>query len=132
VTARSPKRDEIPALEWVAAAIGAVLLVGVVGFMLRQAIVVDGSAGPITFVVKEVRPVGARYLVEFEARNGGSAAYAELGIEGTLRGPGGRVERAEATLDYLPGGSTREAGMFFEANPAEGELVLAPKGFRAP
>jgi uncharacterized protein (TIGR02588 family) len=43
------------------------------------------------------------FLLEFEARNAGGETCAELEIEGVLRAPSGRKERARASLDYLPG-----------------------------
>jgi len=64
--------------------------------------------------------------------NGGDATYADLEVEGTLRGTSGREERATATLDYLHGRSSREAGLFFTSDPARGTLDLSPKGFRRP
>jgi uncharacterized protein (TIGR02588 family) len=123
---------DIPALEWAAAALGLLLLAGAIGFLVRQAFVADEAPGPIALVVKQVRPLGGGFLVELEARNGGDLTYAELEVEGRLRASNGVEERASATLDYLPGRSRREAGLFFRADPSRGELVLAPKGFRRP
>lgn len=100
--------------------------------MVRQALVSDDRPGPVTSVVKAVRSLGAGFLVELEARNAGDATYADLEVEGTLRGTSGREERATATLDYLHGRSSREAGLFFTSGPARGTLDLSPKGFRRP
>jgi uncharacterized protein (TIGR02588 family) len=125
-------RDDIPPLEWAVAIVGGLILVAVLGFTLRQALTLDDEPGPITFAVKQVRPAGAGFLVVFEARNGGSTTYAELEVEGTLRGFSGSVERATVTFDYLPGGSSRAAGLFFGGDPAQGRLELAPKAYREP
>ena len=130
---RPPRRnDHIPALEWAAAGIGALLLAGALGLLVRQAFIADPTPRSVALEVKAVRALDAGFLVQFEAHNTGSRTYAELEIEGTLRDRSGRTERATATLDYLPGGSSREAGLFFGSDPALGELHLAPKGFRAP
>lgn len=129
---RAPRRADIPPLEWGAALLGAVLLAGALAFMVRQALVSDDSPGPVAFEVKRVLPLGAGFLVEFEARNRGDATYAELEVEGTLRGASGTEERARATLDYLPGRSSREGGLFFRGDPAAGELELAARGYRRP
>jgi uncharacterized protein (TIGR02588 family) len=126
------RHPDIPPLEWATALVGAALLVLAIGFMVRQALVGDDGPGPVTFVVREVRPVGAGFLVAFEARNAGGATYAELEVEGTLRGTAAGEERARATLDYLPGRSSREGGLFFRSDPARGKLELAAKGFRKP
>jgi uncharacterized protein (TIGR02588 family) len=123
-------RDEIPALEWAAAAVGAVLLVATIAFLLREA-ARPGEPGPVAFRVVSVRPVSPGFLVEFEARNEGGKAYAELEVEGTLRSGGGE-ERARATLDYLPRRSTRRGGFFFEGDPRQGEVEIVAKGFREP
>jgi uncharacterized protein (TIGR02588 family) len=122
---------EIPALEWAAAALGAVLLVAALGFMLREA-ALPAEPGPVEFRVLAVRPVGAAFLVEFEARNDGGTAYAELEVEGTVRGASGLEERAHATLDYLPRRSSRRGGFFFRSDPRDGEVEIVAKGFREP
>jgi uncharacterized protein (TIGR02588 family) len=129
---RAARGGDIPALEWATALLGALLLAGTVAFLVRQAIVSDDTPGAVLLTVKQVRPVGAGYVVQLEARNGGTATYAELEIEGTLRSASGREERASVTLDYLPGQSSREAGLFFRSDPARGVLELVPKGFREP
>lgn len=123
-------RDEIPALEWAAAAVGLAMLVAALGFLLREA-VRPADPGPVAFRVVAVRPVGTGFLVEFEARNDGGKAYAELEVEGTLRSAG-REEHARATLDYLPRQSTRRGGFFFRSDPRDGMVEIAAKGFREP
>jgi uncharacterized protein (TIGR02588 family) len=125
-------RDEIPALEWAAAILGALLLVAAVVFLLREA-TKPSHPGPIVFRVVAVRPVDPGFVVEFEARNRGGAAYAELLVEATLRGAGGGgEERAHATLDYLPRGSARRGGFFFRGDPRSGALEIAARGYREP
>jgi uncharacterized protein (TIGR02588 family) len=124
-------RDEIPALEWAAAILGALLLVGTVVFLLREA-TKPSDPGPVVFRVVAVRPVEPGFVVEFEARNRGGAAYAELEVEATLRGSGGGEERAHATLDYVPRGSARRGGFFFRSDPRRGALEIAAKGYREP
>lgn len=128
----APRGARIPRLEWAAAAVGAVLLVGTLAFLVREALVSEERPGPVAFSVRQVRPLGPGFLVELEARNTGDATYAELEVEGTLRGRGGREERATVTFDYLPGRSSREGGLFFRSDPAQGELEVTAKGFRRP
>jgi uncharacterized protein (TIGR02588 family) len=123
-------REEIPALEWAAAIFGAVLLAATIAFLLREA-ARPADPGPVALRVIAVRPLDPGFLVEFEARNDGGKAYAELELEGTLR-IAGREERAHATLDYLPRRSTRRGGFFFEGDPRQGEVQLVAKGFREP
>jgi uncharacterized protein (TIGR02588 family) len=104
------RRADIPALEWGAAAAGALILAAVLAFMVRQALVSDDGPGPVTVVVKAVRPLGAGFLVELEARNGGDATYVDVEVEGTLRGTSGREERATGrSITFTAGPRARQA-----------------------
>lgn len=108
-----------PLLEWIAAAAGLLLVLGVMGVIARDAF--NGSAGTtpdIAVAAIRARPVGSGWVVEFEARNVASVTAAQVTIEGRL--PGG--ETATATIDYVPGRSVRRGGLFFGAEPLGVEL----------
>ena len=42
------------------------------------------------------------------------------------------VEISETTIDYVPAGSQREAGLFFIRNPQEFDLQLRAKSYVEP
>jgi uncharacterized protein (TIGR02588 family) len=117
MTKKKPKPP--PLLEWIASAIGLLLILAVTGVIARDAF--NGSAGmtpDIAVAVTRVQPVQAGFILEFEARNLSPVTAAQVTIEGKL--PGG--ETSTATIDYVPGRSARRGGLFFAEEPRGAEL----------
>ena len=129
-----PPRQEAPPpfWEWVVAAIGLLLVLGSLGYLLLQAARGEGGPPQPVIEVLATEPQGERFLVRLQVRNAGGNPAAALRIEGTLRRDGQAIESSEVELDYLPGNSTREAGLFFDHDPRSHRLQLAPRSWRAP
>ena len=127
---RPPGRADTPWLEWAAAAVGLVLILAAIGVIGRE--MVAGKDGPPQISVRagEVTETPDGYVVEVVARNSGGETAAQVVIEGELIG--GAPEWREATLDYLPAGSERRAGLVFGADPRTHGLKLRAKGFVEP
>ena len=118
--------------EWVAAAASAALVLLMIGFMLYEA-----AAKPDTPPQVEVRagPVvraGEGWRVEFVASNRGFRAAAGVKVEGELKRGEESVETAEATLDYVPGESQRNGGLYFSHDPGQHRLELRAHGYQEP
>lgn len=130
---QSRQREEAPPLwEWVAAAVGLLLVLACIGYLTWAAMVHDpGDVVPVVELVS-VQPQQGRYLARVRVENRGRAAAAALGIRGVLRRDDELVERSRTHLDYLPGRSAREAALFFERDPRQFQLELAPEGFQVP
>lgn len=124
--------SETPLYEWVIAALSALLVAGVVGFLLYDALVLPPGPARITVAADTVIPVQEGYLVRYTARNEGRSTATAVQIEGALREAGREVERAAATIDYLPPQATRTGGFFFERDPRRFELRLQPAGYGDP
>jgi uncharacterized protein (TIGR02588 family) len=122
----------IPLLEWVVAAVGALLVAGAVAYLAGQAIWRDETPPDVRLTVERVVPLQEGYVVEFRATNRGAQTAAQLVVEGVLAGPDGRAETAEATFDYLPPTSYRQGGLFFTEDPRRGELRLRARGYASP
>lgn len=125
-------RRAIPMLEWVVGAAGALLVAGIIGYLVYAALGRDETPPDVRLRVLEIRQMPESFVVRFEAENQGSLAAAALVVEGELELPGGRTETGEATIDYLPPRSTREAALTFGEDPRTGTLTLTPKGFSQP
>lgn len=123
---------ETPLLEWVFAAVGLVLTLGLIGVIGWEAANPDDS--PPAIVVEHLRTTqtSAGYVVEVKVINRGGSPAAQVAIEGELTPPGGEPETAEATFDYVPDHSTRTGGLFFQADPGVGALKMAAKGYVSP
>jgi uncharacterized protein (TIGR02588 family) len=115
----------------VVAAIGMLLLLGTVAFLLREA--GRGPARPpdVALAVDTVAAVRGGWLVRVRATNVGDETAADVAVRGTLPGPDGALVR-EARLDYLPGRSERTLGLVFPADPRGGALRLEVLGHRPP
>jgi len=114
------------------AAFGLLGVLGILGFLGYEAVAGDTTAPDPLIRVTDVQSVGGGYLAQLEVRNRGGDTAAGLTIEGTLTRGGREVETSDVTLDYLPGGSVREAGLFFTQNPRQGQLELRALGFQEP
>lgn len=131
--AAGSKSPRAPLLEWITASIGLVLLLGVVGVILADALG-RGHEAPPEIVVEPlaIRPVGAGWIVEFEARNIGRAPAAEVQVTGRLSADKGEPERRSASIDYLPGGGAAKGGLLFRSDPATAGVELLAEGYRQP
>lgn len=121
-----------PLLEWIASGIGLLLALCVFGFIGWQAIDDPGSPPAVRVEATEVASVPGGYRVIFQAHNSGGAAAAQVRIDGTLSGTSQSPETSSVILDYIPGQSMREGGLFFTQDPRSGRLSLRALGFTKP
>ena len=122
----------IPSLEWVASGFGLLLTFGVFGLIGWQALDDASSPPVITVETTEVSRVVGGYRVMFSAHNIGGAVASQVRIEGTLARDNGPSEIGDVVLDYIPGHSAREGGLFFTQDPHSGVLTLRATGFAKP
>jgi uncharacterized protein (TIGR02588 family) len=132
--APSPERKEEPPpfWEWVVAAIGGVLLLATLAYLFQQG--ATGETGPPVPAVQviAVERQAPNYLVRLRVRNGGPATAASLRVVGVLTQDGREVERSETEFQYLPGHSSREAGLFFTRDPGAFRLEVRPESYQQP
>jgi uncharacterized protein (TIGR02588 family) len=118
--------------EWVAAAVSTLLVLGVVGYLLYDAVARPRTPPSIQVVADTVLQSGGLWLVEFRASNGGHETAAAVKIEGELMQGDSSVESSEAVLDYVPGRSVRNGGLFFQRDPRAYRLELRAHGYQEP
>ena len=120
-------------VELIAAGLGALMLIGAIGYLLYTAAVSDATAPDIEIAVGETQQATSGYVVAFTANNRSSFSAAKVKIRGELRSDGGEViETTETELDYLPAYSSRRAGLYFQHDPAAGELKISPVAYAEP
>lgn len=129
---REQERDRPSLSEWVVAALGLLTVLYVLGFLTYEAVAGDTSVPNPLLRVVSVQEVQGGYLAQVEVRNRGGDTAAGLIVEGTLRQGDQDIEISETTLDYLPGQSVREAGLFFSQDPRRYRLELRSLGFQEP
>jgi uncharacterized protein (TIGR02588 family) len=126
--AKGSRKDPIPALEWLAAAVGLLVALVLLGIIGREAIRADGVEIPILAAQLEAvekTPTGYVAKVLITNRAGQTAARVEL--EGTAGS-----EVSNVSIDYVPGRSQAEAGLLFEQDPRRGGLKLRVTGYQLP
>ena len=118
--------------EWIAAAVSAVLVLGVIGFLIYEGVLSSQTPPDVTIEVDSILPAGPGHLVILEAQNTGRSTAADLVVQGELMADSGRVEISETTIDYVPGGGKQRAGLFFTRDPRGLKLRLRALGYRDP
>lgn len=130
--AAKPAPDKTPLLEWVSAAIGLVLTLGVIGIIGWEALNPDDSPPAMRVESLGATRTADGYVLEVRVSNTGGSPAAAVLVEGELSRPGGEVETAEVSFDYVPDHSTRTGGLFFQGDPSAGALKLTAKGYVSP
>ena len=127
-----PETEEPPIWEEVMGAVGLILFLLIVGFLVYEA-VQPKTPPEIEVSAGEISTTPGGWLVEVRAENRGDSPAAGVIVEGSLLDPAGEpVETVEVTLDYLPELSTRLAGIYFAKDPARFRLELRAKGYVNP
>ena len=130
---RRPARSGPPLLEWIAAAIGLLLTLAVLGTLGWESVKGSHVEPPaIEAGIGAITPTPAGYVVEVELRNRSSATAAAVEVEGDLTKADGTVVTSTTTVDYVPGDSTRKAGLFFKDDPRRHRLDVRAVGFAEP
>lgn len=124
--------QEIAFIEWLTAAFGLLTVLAAIGLLSYYAISGSGSHPNVSISVLAIIPQSTGHLVRIRVANAGTMTAAQLAIEGTLSTAGGAEEQSQVTLDYLPGRSEREAGLFFTGDPRKGRLEIRATGFQNP
>jgi uncharacterized protein (TIGR02588 family) len=120
--------------EWVVAALGLVLVLGSIAFLLVEAATASSVPPQPVVRVLDIRPRAgeAGFLVRLRVDNTSRATAASLRVAGELKQGDEVVERSETEFQYLPGRSSREAGLFFTRDPRALRLELSARSFQEP
>jgi uncharacterized protein (TIGR02588 family) len=126
------KEKQIPFLEWLIAAIGLVLVVGTIGFMLYQAFTVKDTPPSFKTNVERIEQVNSGYIVIFKIINEGEQTASGVEIEGEIKDGDKIIETSGVSLDYVPSKSESKGGLFFKQNPKQFQLEIRAKGYSEP
>lgn len=129
---KRPRKEATPALEWIAAAIGLVLVAGTLGFLIYSALTEEDSPPKLKVGIDSVSAVENGYLVKFSLYNHGENNAAEVVVEGKIVENGNELETSSVTIDYSPSHSRREGALLFTREPAAENLRLRALGYQKP
>lgn len=118
--------------EWLAAGVGLVLLLASMVFLLLEHWRGDEAPPAPRVELVDVQAQQGQFLARVRVTNQSRRAAAALRVEGELRRGEEVVERSELELDYLPGRSAREGGLFFAQDPRSLQLVLRARSYQDP
>jgi len=124
--------DGIPREEWIVGAMGLLLTIGVIGFLLYHALGGNRLPPDVKLRIDSIVQTSNGYVVEIRAVNEGESAAAGVIIEGALKKGAEQIERSQTTIDYLPSKSEKKAGLFFTQDPRHLQLNLRPLGYSEP
>lgn len=130
----TPGKDaaRIPRSEWAVAVVGALLVLGVIGYMAYLALTERGAPPDISVVIESVQPASGGYLARIEAVNEGGSTAADVTIEASVTDGGQDIETRQVMLDFLPMHSERTAGIVFEHDPGRFQVELRVLSHREP
>jgi uncharacterized protein (TIGR02588 family) len=114
--------------EYAVGALGGLLVMGLVAFLLYQAIVRDSSP-EVSVEVTRVEAAGAGYAVHIEVRNDGGTTAEGVMVSGQLTRQGRQVGQASTTVSYVPPDSMRTATLVFSEDPRDGRLTVGVQGY---
>lgn len=133
VKSRKDAENDAPLLEWIAAAIGLLLILAMLGVIGREALNDETEQLPvITVATTGIAPAAHGYVLAFEASNETGSTAAVVEIEATLKNGDTTVETSKATLDYVPGHGKAKGGVFFVEDPRRHKLEIRALGFQIP
>lgn len=121
-----------PTWQWMIAAVSTLALLGLLGFVLYEAITGTGLPPVVTVRPERVLETPNGYLVEVGVYNTGGTTAAALQIEGTLKRDTATVETSTATITFVPANSEREAGLYFTKDPRQHRLETPALGYDHP
>ena len=126
------RKSHTPVSEWIFAGVGLILVVGVVGFLMYQAVTENPSSPDVTVQVESVITLRSGYLVKIKITNHGDATAAGLIVEGELRKGEEQIELSRTEIDYAPAHAEKRGGLFFSQDPRRGELRVRALGYEEP
>lgn len=130
---KKEQKDGVPALEWVAAALGLLIALAMVGTIVFEGVNASDDPVPLLAATAEaVTPAAQNYVVTLRLTNASSRTAAAVQVEGVLKRAGEEVESSMATIDYVPGHSEAKGGLVFTADPRTHQLEVRVTGYEHP
>lgn len=125
-------RQGTSALEWAVAAIGGLLFLLMVSYMVIDGLDTSERQPEIQIVASNAFRQGDGFAVRFDATNIGDQTASSLIVRATLYQGDRELETADVTIDYLPGRSMASGGFWFLHDPAQFKLEIRAVSYLDP
>ena len=120
-----------PLLERVLAGLGGLMLAAGVAFLVHDGLTNDQGPGAVVATVTKVTQVGDAYVVEVVLENEGGETLSDLQLGAHVMDDKSELESVAVAIDYLPGHSTRKAGLYLRHDPRRYRLEIRAEGYQA-
>jgi uncharacterized protein (TIGR02588 family) len=128
--AKAAKRT--PVAEWVAAGLGLVMLLGVIGYSVWEGMADDAGPPSLSVAVEPVTKTAQGFTMPVAVRNASAATAGQVLVRGVLEQGGAVIEERTATFAYVPGRGEAKGGLVFSRDPRGYELKLTAEGYEEP
>jgi uncharacterized protein (TIGR02588 family) len=117
--------------EYLLGALGVVVVLLVLAFLVHQAVVRDG--GPqLSVTAAAAQQVEGGWAVPVEVVNEGGQTAEQVEVTGVLTRDGSEVQQATATFSYLAPSSRQSGALLFSEDPTDGRLEIRPAAYTLP
>ncbi|WP_161939554.1 TIGR02588 family protein [Paramesorhizobium deserti] len=119
-------------VEWAVGGLSALLILGLLGFLLYQAFFVSPDPPRFAYEIGRIERAGDAFRVPVAVTNQGTETAAGVRLSGMLERDGAVAETAEIEFDYIPRHSTRHGAFLFSADPGAAQLRVRVLGYSDP
>ena len=119
-------------LEWTVFAVGLVLVLATLGFLVRESLAGGGGPPEVVARLGPPRTAAGGFMVPVEVANVGQGTAEDVRVTVVLQVPGSEPEAADLDIAFLPRGSRRSGWVTFPSDPRRGALRLGPIAFEVP
>lgn len=119
-------------LEWSVFGVGLVLVTCTLGFLIYDGATSRDEPPQLSVELGTPEKRGEHFVVPLTVKNTGGQTAEGVTVEVTLESDGGRAERGEFSVAFLPRGGKREGFVTFRADPRSGRLVPRVLGYEKP
>ncbi|CAN7428861.1 hypothetical protein LJR219_002767 [Phenylobacterium sp. LjRoot219] len=134
--ARTVKRPGLlqrtPILEWIAAALGLLLTVSLLVYLVGEGLSARNGPPALSVATEAAKPSGGGFVVPVVVRNASNTTAAAVEVRGTLEQGGRVVEERRLSFTYVPGGGEVRGGLIFQRDPRGLRLSVSPEGYEEP
>jgi uncharacterized protein (TIGR02588 family) len=119
-------------LEWAVFAVGMILVLATLGFLVRESLVASGGTAEVVVRLGSPKPSAGGFMVPVEVENAGQGTAEDVKVTVVLETSGAEPEEAELDIAFLPRDSRRNGWVTFRNDPGRGSLRLGPITFEDP
>jgi uncharacterized protein (TIGR02588 family) len=125
----TPRDQPTPLTEWIAAATGAAIATGLIGYLAWDGLLGGGSPPDLRLVIEAIAPTSEGFRVDVVLSNAGAQTAADVVVKSFASEIG---DEGEITFDFVPGQSLRRGTLLFRERPDPDRLDLRVVGYREP